>query len=583
MKALRLIKPYLVELRLFIAIGLLSLILVDFLQLMIPRIIKQAVDDLSVFKIDWRTLLLYGLEIFLIGILIGCFRYGWRRCLIGTSRRVEEGLRNRLFSHLQTLSPGYFDTVTTGDLMAHATNDLMNIRMAIGMGLVALTDAIVLGSAAVGFMAYINVRLTIYAMIPAPFIVFGARFFSKRMHRLYGRVQGDFSELTEAVRERFAGIRLIKAHCSETREAQKVAEVSRRYITSNLALAKILGAFFPMMLLFTNLSNAVVLYLGGKQTITADITPGDFVAFLSYLGLLTWPMMAMGWVSNLIQRGKASLDRLQKILDTRPHIADIADARPVGRAGGGIEFRRVSFAYGNSSGQSSIVLSEIDISVKPGGILGIVGPPGSGKSALLGLIPRLYDVTEGGIFLDGNDIRTLKLRDLRANIAFIPQEPFLFAGTIRDNILLNSPESAVSGLIPAAREACLHDTVTAFPKGYDTVVGEKGIILSGGQKQRVALARAFMKDAPLLILDDPISQVDTQTGEAIIQAIRSRFRERTVIMASHRLSALTFADQIISLKSGRIIESGTHDQLLSAGGYYAQTYRMQEIEEAFDA
>ncbi len=540
-------------------------------------------DDLTVLKVDWRTLLVYGVEILLVGILIGCFRFGWRRCLIGTSRRVEEGLRNRLFKHLQTLSPGYFDTVTTGDLMAHATNDLMNIRMAIGMGLVALTDAIVLGSATVGFMAYINVRLTLFAMIPAPFIVFGARYFSKRMHRLYGRVQGDFSELTESVRERFAGIRLIKAHRREALEAEKVAEVSRRYITSNLALAKILGAFFPMMVFFTNLSNAVVLYLGGKQTITVDITPGDFVAFISYLGLLTWPMMAMGWVSNLIQRGKASLDRLQKIFDTCPRITDTADARPVGRAGGGIEFRHVSFAYGITSGQSAPVLSEIDFHVKPGGILGIVGPPGSGKSALLGLIPRLYDVTEGGIFLDGNDIRTLKLRDLRANIAFIPQEPFLFAGTIRDNILLNSPESDVSELIPAAREACLHDTVTAFPKGYDTVVGEKGIILSGGQKQRVALARAFMKDAPLLILDDPISQVDTQTGEAIVQAIRSRSSEKTVIMASHRLSALTFADQIISLKNGHVVESGTHNQLMSADGYYAETYRMQEIAEAFDA
>jgi ATP-binding cassette subfamily B protein len=583
LKTLGLITPYLYERRWFIAIGLSSLVVVDFLQLLIPRFIKQAIDSLTFLYADHFSLLLFGAKILFVGILIGCFRYGWRRCLIGTSRRVEEGLRNRLFSHLQSLSPAYFDTARTGDLMAHATNDLMNIRMAIGMGLVAFTDAVVLGIAAVCFMAYINLQLTFFAMIPAPFIVFGARFFSRRMHRLYGTVQADFSSLTEAVRERFEGIRLIKAHLREEQEASKVAEVSRKYISSNMSLAKIVGSFFPMMLFFTNLSNAVVIYLGGRQTIGAEITPGDFVAFISYLGLLTWPMMALGWVSNLIQRGKASLDRLQVIFDTRPQVAEIPDARPLKTVRGRIEFKGVSFSYGARTGGTSPALHRIDILLKPGRMLGIVGPPGSGKSTLLSLLPRLYDVSDGTVLLDGLDIRTFRLQDLRGHMAWVPQEPFLFSGSVRDNILLGQDNGDGAGLVTAAREACLHADIDRFPEGYDTVVGEKGVILSGGQKQRVALSRALVKKAPILLLDDPISQVDTRTGEAIVQALRSRSVDTTVVMASHRLSALSFADQIITLKEGRIVESGTHGDLMAAGGYYADTYRLQEIEEAFDA
>jgi ATP-binding cassette subfamily B protein len=583
LKTLSLVKPFLYERRWFILIGLSSLVMVDFLQLLIPRFIKQAVDAIAILSTGHEALLFFGLKILAAGILIGGFRYGWRRCLIGTSRRVEEGLRNRLFNHLQTLSPSYFDQARTGDLMAHATNDLMNVRMAIGMGLVALTDAVVLGISAICFMAYINAKLTLFAMIPAPFIVLGARFFSRRMHRLYGKVQGDFSTLTEAIRERFEGIRLIKAHLREDEEAETVSRVSSQYIASNMSLAKIVGSFFPMMLFFTNLSNAVVLYLGGRQTIFSIITPGDFVAFISYLGLLTWPMMALGWVSNLIQRGKASLDRLQVIFDTRPRIADAPDARPLKQALGHIEFKGVTFSYSEAKTGAPSALERIDIRLKPGDMLGIVGPPGSGKSTLLDLIPRLYDVTGGCILLEGEDIRSYRVGDLRSQMTWVPQEPFLFAGTIRENILLGNDEKSASRLFSASREACLHDDVLGFPDGYDTLVGEKGVILSGGQKQRVALARALVNDPPILLLDDPISQVDTRTGDAIVRAIRSRSHDKTVIMASHRLGALSHADQIITLDDGRIVESGTHGELMAAGGYYAETFRLQEIEEAFDA
>lgn len=564
--------------------GLLSLIIVDVLQLIIPRIIKWVVDDLTGFRIDVWRLLSYALYMVGIALFIGLFRYFWRRCLLGTSRRIEEGLRNTLFAHLQNLPASYFDGVRTGDLMAHATNDIQQIRMATGMGMVALNDAIVLGMAAIGFMAYINIRLTAFVLIPMPLIVVSTRFFSKKMHRRYQAVQAAFSELTEVIRERFAGIRMIKAHHRKKEEASKVETVSRDYINKNLRLVKIIGSFFPMMMLFSNLSLAMVLYLGGRQTILQIITPGDFVAFISYLGLLTWPMMALGWVTNLIQRGRASLDRIDKILQTVPAIRDREDAEPLERTDGHIIFENVFFSYDAARNSAApATLRAIDLSIEPGKVLGIVGPPGSGKSTLIGLIPRLYDVQQGRILLDGNDIRNLKIKDIRSQIAYIPQEPFLFAGTIRENIAFNNGQISDERLEQVLRDAALYDTIKNFPAGLDTVVGERGIILSGGQKQRIALARCLLKDAGILILDDPISQVDLETGTAIIHTIRKMAGQKTIIIVSHRLSAVSYADRIISLDLGRIVESGTHRQLMESNNYYARTFNLQEIEEEWDA
>jgi len=339
-----------------------------------------------------------------------------------------------------------------------------------------------------------------------------------------------------------------------------------------------------MMLLFTNISLAIVIFLGGRLTILETITPGDFVAFISYLGLLTWPMMALGWVTNLIQRGRASLDRLSAIMNTRPEIVDAPGATAIGRLHGGIEFDGVSFSYTSTSKNHRLpVLSDIDLRIAPGSILGIIGPPGSGKTSLLNLIPRMYDVTGGSIRVDGTDVRSLKLANLRTHISFVPQEPFLFAGTVRQNISLGDPQIDSSMLDRAARGAALHDTIISFPNGYDTIVGEKGVILSGGQKQRIALARALLKPAPMLILDDPISQVDLETGTFIIDTVRSLSESRTIIIVSHRMSAVRFADTIITLDGGRIVESGHHQTLMAAGGYYARTYRLQEIEEDWHA
>ena len=580
MKSLRLIKPYFLENRPAIAFGIACLIAVDIFQLFIPRVLKWVVDDLTAFKAGSADLAVYALYIAVTGMLIGVFRYFWRWSLIGASRRVEEGLRNILFAHIQTLSASYFDGIKTGDLMAHATNDLQHVRMAMGMGLVALTDAVVLGAAAIGFMVYINLKLTLFVLIPMPLIVLGTRFFSKKMHRLYQKVQASFSDLTEVAREHFAGIRIIKAYNRQSAAALKFTEASGDYVANNIRLVRITGSFFPMMLLFSNLSLAVVLFLGGRQTITATITPGDFVAFISYLGLMTWPMMALGWVTNLIQRGTASLDRIDKILKTRPQIDDRPGAIALSRTTGRFLFENVAFAY---KSDSRPVLTAFNLAVKPGQIVGIVGPPGSGKSTLLSLIPRIYDVCAGRILLDGIDVRSLTLKSLRSQIAFIPQEPFLFSGTIRENITLADAQVREDDLLQAVRAAALFDTIQAFPDGLDTRVGEKGIILSGGQKQRIALARALLPATPVLVLDDPISQVDMQTGAEIIRNIRALAGRRTIFIVSHRLSAVYFADTILAMESGRIVESGSHTELMASGNYYAKTFQLQELEEAYHA
>ncbi len=577
MRSFKLIQPYLIANRSSIMFGLLCLIVVDLLQLFIPRVIKRVVDDLTLLQVDQSGLLNHAVTILALGLFIGFFRFFWRRCLLGTARKTEEALRNRLFDHIQTLSPAYFDRMRTGDLMAHATNDIQQVRMAAGMGLVALNDALFLGSAAIGFMIYINLELTLYVLIPMPLIVLGTRFFSRRMHRRYKRVQGAFSELTEAVRERFAGIRVIMAYNAQAAETREITRISNAYVRENIDLVKITGAFFPLMMLLTNLSLAIVLFQGGRQTIYARITPGDFVAFISYLGLLTWPMMALGWVTNLIQRGRASLDRLNGIFSTRPDLAEAQDAISLSAFERELTFENVSFAFDPSRGN---VLGRIDIHIKKGQTLGVVGPPGAGKTTIMLLLMRLYDVVSGSIRIDGIDIRHLKISSLRSLVSIAPQEPFLFAGTVRENITFGGKGVTDVDLQRATHLAALDDTIDALPQGFDTVVGEKGVILSGGQKQRVALARALLNDAPILVLDDPVSQVDTRTAARIVNTLRTMAGEKTLIIISHRLSAVRHADQIVVMENGRIVATGNHAQLIAANGYYARAHGLQELEDA---
>ena len=601
MESFQLIRPYFILNKKRIALGLLCLVLVDLFQLIIPRIIKRAVDDITYLRSSTKTLLIYFSMMVILAFFMMLFRYGWRRLLIGMSREIETDMRNRLFTHVQTLSAAFFDKTRTGDIMAHATNDLSHVRMAAGMGMVAFADAVFMGIASIVFMLYISIPLTVTALIPMPFIALFTKIVTRKMHSRYQDVQAGFSDLTENVRERFSGIRIIKSYRMEAEAVKQMEAVSNEYVDKNIRLTKVTGLFMPMMNFFTNISLTAVLFLGGRETVFQNVTTGDFVAFINYLGLLAWPMMALGWVGNLIQRGKASLDRIHNILSVTSEVKSPVFPVILERIDNDIDFTDVSFTYpyiahspndeektkhaqSAYSGMQPLksrppALNNISIHIAKGSMTGIAGPPGSGKSTFLKLIPRLYDVSSGRINLDGCDIRNLDLNTLRSLISLVPQEPFIFDGTIRENIMMGNPVAGNGALENALRDAALESTILEFPKGLDTVVGERGIVLSGGQKQRIALARAFLSERPVWLLDDPISQVDTGTATRIIEGLISRKGERTIIIVSHRISAIRHSENIFILNKGEIVETGSHEALTARGGYYADQFDLQRMEE----
>ncbi|MBM4348794.1 MAG: ABC transporter ATP-binding protein [Deltaproteobacteria bacterium] len=578
-KSFKTLKEDLIQNRWRILTGLAALLIVDVLQLLIPRVVKHAIDDLTSGDIASPLLLIYGLQILVLALGIGGFRYVWRYLLLGASRRMEKALRDRFFLHLQTLSPSYFSRTKIGDLMAHAINDIESVRMAMALGLVFIVDTIILGILTLFFMVYIHPLLTLYAVLPMPLITVITLFFSRTIHKRYEGLQKTFSQLTERVRESIAGIRVVRAYVQEEAEKEKLSRVSRDYVKKNVSITRIWGMFFPLLLFLSNLSMALVLYLGGRLTILHSISTGDFVAFMSYLGMLAWPMMALGWAINMIQRGAASMGRINRILGETPEISDAPEATTSNPLKGRIEIKGLTVSSGNGE---TPILEDIHLNIRQGEKVVIVGRTGSGKTVLCHLLVRMMESPEGSIFFDGIEIHRFPLKLLRGEIGYVPQDTFLFSDTIRENIAFGKPGASREEVEGAARMAQIDDEIRGFPAGMDTVIGEKGITLSGGQRQRVAIARAILMNPPIFILDDGLSSVDIQTEERILDGLEKFLRGKTSILVTHRIAPLRRADRIIVLEEGRVAEMGDHLSLLSKGGIYAKLYREREMEEEME-
>ncbi len=570
-EALRLIAPLFRKYLYRIIFGFLSLFGVNFLQLWIPRITKRAVDGLQDGSVTQNMLLRYGAIIVLLALGIALFRFGWRYLIIGFSRLLEKDLRNKLLSHLLTLDRLFFVRRTTGEIMALASNDLAAVQMACGMGLIAFADAVFMSVATLCFMIYIHPTLTLIAVSPMPILVILTKLLSGRLHHRFKKVQEQFSILTEFARSSLSSIRLIKAYTQETPQTERFNNLGRTYIRHNLKLAVVHGTLFPVSGFIANISLLLVIFFGGRLTITGAITIGDFVAFISYLFMLTWPMMALGWVANLLQRGITSLDRLQTVFRARPVLKEPAVPATLSAAARSIAIRNLNFSY---PGQPEPALRQLTVDIGPG-LTGLVGRTGCGKTTLCHLLARLYPVDDGAIFIEDIDVNRLSLAALRSRIAYVPQEVTLFGDTIGANIAMGRADASQEEIETAARAAAIHEEILAMHDGYRTRVGERGVRLSGGQRQRIALARALLLQRPILIIDDGLSAVDMQTEHTIIRALAEYLRNRTCILVSHRIAPLIDAAEILVMDRGRIVDRGIHAHLMRHNDFYATIYNFQ--------
>ena len=558
-------------------LGIVWLVMVDTLQLIIPWLLGDFTDRLKLKNIDMQGIILYALIIIGIAILTAFFRYLWRLYIVGTSQLLEKQIRENFYRHLLKLSTNYFNEQKTGDLMAHATNDIKAVRQAMGPGVVMFFDAIFLTVATISILiVQIDIRLTLIALIPLPFLAILSTYFSKSIHEKFTAVQEAFSNLTDKVQENFSGIRVIKAFTQEDMEIEKFASANKLNYDKNIDLIKTWGLFHPMVQFITSLSFLIVIWYGGTLTIKGIISLGDFVAFNSYLGLLTWPMMAVGFVINLMQRGTASLKRLNKIFSEQPELFDKDVTKDI-EIQGNIKFDNLSFSYNDDE---ETVLKDINLEIKPGQTVAFLGKTGSGKTTLINLLLRLFNVNDGELFIDGYDINKVSIKKLRSEIGIVPQDNFLFSSTIGENIAFFDPDNINEEEIKqAAKITEVYDNIMEFPNKFDTILGERGVTLSGGQKQRISMARAIVKRPKVLILDDSFSAVDTHTEEKILNNLKPVMENRTVVLVSHRISTIKNADMIYVLDEGKILESGTHEELIENDKLYNDIYQKQQLEE----
>ncbi|HZA92387.1 MAG TPA: ABC transporter ATP-binding protein [Gemmatimonadales bacterium] len=579
MHELRSLLPYLRRYRNSFLTGLALVVISNFFATLGPKFLQHGIDALETARFDQvQTAVVFLL---LVAVASGVARYGMRELLNSGSRRVETDLRDHLYNHLQRMSAEFYDRYPTGDVMARTTNDLLAVRMVAGPALMYLVDTTVRALLIAPAMLAISPRLTLLALVPMLGLPVAMVSLGRIIHHRSQEIQEQFSQLTSHAHENISGVRVVRSYRQENAETEHFRTLNDIYLTRNLGLARVQGAFFPLLTLLGGLSGLVILYAGGQLVIRGSVSVGEFVAFGVYLAMLVWPMIALGWAFNLVQRGAASMGRINQLFAERPAITGAASPVPLPVAAGSrsVEFRNVWFRYPGALDRGW-VLQDISFKVEAGSSLAIVGPTGSGKSALVDLIVRTYDPERGTVLIDGVDLRQISLGDLRRAVGFVPQETFLFGETLRRNVLLGAPDDG--RLERVAEIAQLTEALPALPDGYDTMLGERGINLSGGQKQRAAIARALAQDPPIFVLDDALSAVDAHTEARILAGLRDALVGRTSIIVSHRLAAVRDADWILVLDGGRIVEQGTHRDLLVAAGRYWELLRRQQIEEELE-